>query len=307
MKKILVMNSLFLAFSLILSACANAAPTQDPGQVATQVAVQVEAQVATRMAQALADLEATQKAKPTSTPFIPTVGVSPTLASVKTPTVLSLPGVPTGVACLATPRSEGESHPDGTTLYINTAFTKTWTISNQGTCTWNVNYKLKFVSGDQMGGPAFILFGASVPPWQTITLALPLKTTSSVGTSTGYWGVYDDKDVYFGRVWVTINRTTVAPTSASFAVTGVIITRGVGTCTFNASITANGAGTVTYYWRYYSGTGIPLDPFVAHDLYSDDLNFGAAGSQPAVISPSFPGGTTTAYLFIKPNNQDKNI
>ena len=271
MKKYLVSYSLFLAFSLILSACANAAPTQDPGQVATEVAAQVEAQLATRVAQAMAALAATQKAQTTSTPFIPTIGPNSTLASVKTPTVLSLPGVPTGVACNATPRSEGESHPDGTTLYINTAFTKKWALSNQGSCTWNANYKLKFVSGDQMGGPAFILFGASVPPWQSITLALPLKTTNSVGTSTGIWGLYDDKDVYFGRVWVTINRITVAPTSSVYAVTDVTITQsGTGTCTYNAAITTNGGGGVEFHWIIdgVAKPTIPTDDFTGAQTHA---------------------------------------
>ena len=292
MKKNLVSYSLFLAFSLILSACANAAPTQDPGQVATEVAAQVEAQLATRVAQAMAALAATQKAQTTSTPFIPTIGPNSTLASVKTPTVSSLPGLPTGVACNATPRNEGETFPDGTTLHINYAFTKTWTISNQGSCTWNANYKLKFVSGDQMGGPAFILFGKSVPPWQTITLALPLTTTSSVGTSTGYWGLYDDKDVYFGRVWVTINRITVAPTSASFSVTGVTFAlTSTTSCKITATITANGAGTVTYTWRWPSS-----------GEYTSTQSFSGATAL-GVNSPQLPAGTTGVSIYIQPNNQ----
>jgi hypothetical protein len=297
MKKNLVSFSLFLAFSLILGACAAAAPTQDPGQVATQVAAQVEAQVATRVAQAMGALEATKNAQPTSTPFIPTVGpLIPTLAPIGgIPTIAPLPGVATAVACNPPPRSEGESHPDGTSLYINTAFTKTWTISNQGSCTWNANYKLKFVSGDQMGGPSFILFGKSVPPWQTITLALPLKTSGAVGTTTGYWGFYDDKDVYFGRAWVTINTIGYAPTSASFAVTNVKITQVATTCTFSAAITANGAGRVTYTWRA-SPDG---------STYTDQLTWtqdfaGATTHSP--VSPTLPTGTKFVKIYIKPNN-----
>jgi hypothetical protein len=301
MRKILVINSLLVAFSLVLTACtAAAAPTQDPNQLATQVAGLVDAQVATKMAQALAATQAQQAAQPTNTPMIPTLGPIPTLAPVNVPT-LSLPGVATGIPCLATPRSEGENYPDGTSLYTNFAFTKKWTISNQGTCTWNANYKLKFVSGDQMGGPAFILLGKSVPPWQTITLELPLKTTSSVGTSTGYWGLYDDKDTYFGRVWVTINRITVPPTSTAFSVKGLTTTvDGPFPCphtfTFTSSITTDRAGDVTYELQQPYGTKVA----------SDTITFSSASTQSHTLTWDAPLGAATRTMWVyvsSPNNQ----
>ena len=289
MKKIMVMNSLFLAFGLILSACANA--TQDPGQIATQVAAQVEAQVATRVAQAMAAFDATQKAQPTSTPFIPTAGANPTLAPVNLPT-LSLPGVPTGVPCNPPPNAMGENYPDGSTVYINTAFNKSWTIQNAGTCTWNTNYKIKFVSGDAMSGPSFKLFSASVPPGGSITLTLPLKAPGGVGTATGYWGLYDDKDVYFGRVWVTINSTTVPPTSTAFAVTNVHIYQdAVPTCTVYANITANAVGTVKYHWIINGIDG---------GIATNTLNYSAAGTK-AVTTTITNGDSVELYIDI-PNH-----
>jgi hypothetical protein len=301
MKKILVINSLLLAFSLVLSACtAAAAPTQDPNQLATQVAALVDAQVAAKMAQALAATQAQQAAQPTNTPMIPTIGPIPTLAPVNVPT-LSLPGVATGIPCLATPRSEGENYPDGTSFVVNTAFTKKWTISNQGTCTWNANYKLKFVSGDQMGGPAFILFGASVPPWQTITLSLPLKTTSSVGTSTGIWGIYDDKDTYFGRVWVTINRTAFVPTVNNFRVTSVSFAQTGSTCEFKATITAIGSGDAAYTW-----SSSP-DGSTYTNAYSGTQEFtgGTTNYHTITTLPILPAGTKYVRLYIAtPNNQN---
>jgi hypothetical protein len=309
MKKILVINSLLLAFSLVLTACtAAAAPTQDPNQLAAQVAALVDAQVATKVAQALAALPTQQPAQPTNNPLIPTIGPIPTLAPVNIPT-LSLPGVATGIPCLATPRSESENYPDGTTLYPNFAFTKKWTISNQGSCTWNANYKLKFVSGDQMGGPSFKLFGVSVPPWQTITLELPLKTTSSVGTSTGYWGLYDDKDVYFGRVWVTINRVAIVPTANTFRVDSAnttVNTAAPASCVvpydfvFSSTITVNAAGTVTYHWvRSDGSTSSP----------SETKTFSAAGSQVATYTWQLGAGSGTSWVKIyieSPNNQEWN-
>jgi hypothetical protein len=282
MKKNLVMYSLFLAFSLILSACTNATPTQDPAQAATQFAVQIQAAI-----------EATQKAQPTSTPeFIPTI----------TP----LPGVPTSVDCNPPPLNLGENYPDGISVYINTAFNKSWTLQNTGTCTWNSNYKIKFVpgSGDIMSGPAFKLFGASVPPGGSITLTLPLKTPGKVGTTTGIWGLYDDKDVYFGRVWVTINSVTGAPISTDFSVTSVttmvdntsrISCTPPHTFNFIANIQTNGAGTVTYHWMRSDLT----------NSQTRTLIFNEAGTQTVVYDWSEDtSGSYWVKVFIdSPNNQ----
>jgi hypothetical protein len=296
MKNKLVKISLFVAFSLLLSACTNAAPTQDPAQAATQVAAQVEAQVATRVAQAMTAFNATQKAQPTKPPILPTVGTNPTLATVNLPTVGPLPGVPTGVPCNPPPLNMGENYPDGTAIYINTAFDKSWTLQNAGTCTWNANYKIKFISGDAMSGPAFKLFGASVRPGESLKLTLPLKTPGAVGTTTGRWGLYDDKDAYFGWVSVVINSITVAPTSATFRVTSVVIAKNAGTCTFTATIAANAAGTVTYTW-YSSPAAIS---YTAGTTAS--LSYPGAGSQ--IVSSSLPIGTTNVRLYVVPNNQD---
>ena len=286
MKKILVITSLFLAFGLLLSACANAAPTQDPDQAATQFAAQVQAAI-----------EATQKAQPTSTPSIPIVEP----ANIPTET---LPGVPANVDCNPPPLAMGENYPDGSIVYINTAFNKSWTIQNAGTCTWNANYMIKYVSGDAMSGPAFKLFGASVPPGGIITLTLPLKTPGTVGTTTGYWGLFDDKDVLFGRVWVTINSSTGSPISTGFSVTSVNTTvypaspfRCPPIPVFNltATINANGAGTVTYYWTLSNSTNSP----------THTLTFGAAGTKTVVYdwNPGGPGTYWAKVYIDSPNHQ----
>jgi len=292
MKKNLVINSLFLAVSLILSACANTAPTQDAGQTATQAAAQMEAQVATRVAQALAALEATQKAQPT-----------PAAVNIPTP---SLPGEPTSVDCNPPPLAMGENYPDGTTIYINTAFNKSWTIQNAGTCTWNSNYKIKFYSGDAMSGPSFKLFGASVPPGGSITLTLPLKAPGAAGTTKGIWGLYDDKDVWFGQVWVTINSVTGSPLSTAFSVTSVttavdnagpVSCKSRHTFNFTATIYANGAGTVNYYWTNSDLANSP----------THTLTFGAAGTKTVVYSWALgPGASGRHWVKVyidSPNHQ----
>jgi hypothetical protein len=288
MNKFLVINSLLLAFSLTLSACVNPAPTQDPSQAATQFAEQIKAAI-----------EATQKAQPTATPFIPTA------EAVFTPTE-SQPGMPTSGDCNPPPLNLGENYPDGSTIYINTSFNKSWTLQNAGTCTWNANYKIKFMSGNMMGGPASKLFGTTVLPGGSITLTLPLKTPGTIGTTKGVWGLYDDKDIYFGWVSVEINSATGSPITTGFSVTNVttrVDNPGPFRCTqphtfnFMADITANGAGTVTYHWTN-SDSG---------NSTTRTLLFGAAGTKTVVydwtISSADAGKKWVKVYIDNPNNQ----
>jgi len=290
MKKILLPLTIILAFSLIMSACAAAAtpaptPTQDTGQVATMVAQTVDAIEAQKAAQAIA----------TTPPLmIPTLPGQPTLASVLVPT-LALPPIATTQACNVAVLVS-ETVPDGTSFVISAPFTKTWTLQNMGTCTWNTNYKLAFSSGDTMSGPKTLNFGSAVAPGSTINLSLSLLANSTVSTTTGYWGLYDDKNIYWGRVWVTINSVAYVPPSVAFSITHVETTETTdsGKCTFHAAVTATAAGTMTFYWTYTAGATM--------DTATRSADFASAGT----ISLGFlaPTGTTQAYLFIvSPNNQ----
>ena len=65
--------------------------------------------------------------------------------------------------------------PDGTELAPETNFTKTWRLLNAGTCTWNPNYMLYFVSGDLMSGPSSKqLVTIEVPPGASIDVSVEL-------------------------------------------------------------------------------------------------------------------------------------
>ena len=57
-----------------------------------------------------------------------------------------------------------ETIPDDTEFASGEVFTKSWTLKNIGTCTWNTNYKLMFVSGDAMSGPASVNLVSAVAP-----------------------------------------------------------------------------------------------------------------------------------------------
>lgn len=298
MQKISRFTLTLLVFGLLLGACTNPpAPTQDPAVAAATIAAQLESQVSTRVAQALADFQATQQAQPTPIPIIPTAASNiPTVAPLNLPTA-ALPGMPTVAACNATPILLGENVPDGTDMLINSSFTKSWTIKNMGTCSWNPNYKVKFMSGDSMSGPASQSFGATVTPGNSLTINLQLKAPGGLGTYKGIWGFYDDKDVWFGQAWVEIDVVpAITATSSAFRVTSITFyQQPANKCSIVADVTVNAAGTVNFTW--IEDAGLPTEKSEARTQV-------LGKAQTFVTSYAMTNGTHTISIFVQmPNNQ----
>jgi len=98
-----------------------------------------------------------------------------------------------------------ETVEDGADFDPNENFTKTWRLKNDGTCTWNTNYKLVFVDGDQMSGPANKNLTQSVAPGEQVDISVDLKAPGSEGNYEGYWKIADDEGEYFvHNIWVEI-------------------------------------------------------------------------------------------------------
>ncbi|MBV5267515.1 MAG: hypothetical protein JZU67_03180, partial [Burkholderiaceae bacterium] len=87
--------------------------------------------------------------------------------------------------------------PDGTTIPAGQSFTKTWKVSNIGSCTWTATYQLVFVSGDSLGGKATAI-GKVVPPGQSVDVSVILTSSSATGNITGTWKLSNDKSQQFG-------------------------------------------------------------------------------------------------------------
>jgi hypothetical protein len=88
--------------------------------------------------------------------------------------------------------------PDGTVMYSGDTFTKTWRLRNDGTCTWSPDYKLVFVSGNQLGGPDQLTLGISIVPGQMIDISLTLITPEAAGIYEGFYKLQDASGNTFG-------------------------------------------------------------------------------------------------------------
>lgn len=103
---------------------------------------------------------------------------------------------------------------DGTKFSPGESFTKTWEIENVGSCTWNEDYQLIFVKGDQMSGDDDTPIGDTVAPGETIKLSVDLVAPLSEGEYRGDWMLESDDGDDFGigagagkTFWVSIDVT----------------------------------------------------------------------------------------------------
>ena len=88
--------------------------------------------------------------------------------------------------------------PDGTIIPAGQYFTKTWKVSNIGSCAWTETYQLIFVSGDSLGGKATAI-GKIVKPGESADVSVVLTSTSATGTIRSTWRLSNDKGQPFGE------------------------------------------------------------------------------------------------------------
>jgi hypothetical protein len=147
----------------------------------------------------MAPIESPQAAGPT----IPVITQPPAPAATPAPTTNPAPAasptaLPSQVACDRV-KLDGETVPDGTAMTPGQTFTKTWTLKNDGSCTWTASYSLVFISGDALDGPAVQpVTTAQVAPGQAVQVSLELHAPSTPGTFHGNFKLRNGSGVVFG-------------------------------------------------------------------------------------------------------------
>jgi hypothetical protein len=106
--------------------------------------------------------------------------------------------------------------PDGTVMTPGQAFTKTWRVQNNGTCTWTATYKIGFGYGNQMGGAATPI-GKTVAPGQQAEISIVLTAPTTAGDYTSVWRLFNDSNTPFGTVLTAVIKVSggTATTAAS--------------------------------------------------------------------------------------------
>jgi hypothetical protein len=214
----------------LLSACAPGEATPTPTAtmsieaVYTSAAQTIVAQLTqTAAAQPSATLTPTATITPTGTitptaiktavqySYQPAIVLSSTTTGSPGPTLAPTLG---GVGCNNAAFLSDVTYPDGTTVKAGESFTKTWSIKNTGTCSWNNEYKLTFIGGDLMGSDTFKI-RRTVGPNISTEISTNFTAPNDPGTYTGYWRMADDSGVLFGEsfsVSIKIAGETLTPT-----------------------------------------------------------------------------------------------
>jgi len=88
--------------------------------------------------------------------------------------------------------------PDNSEIEPGAAFTKTWRLRNDGTCTWEPSYDLVFHHGDHMSAASAVALTGSVMPGQIADLSIDMVAPADPGTYQGFWMLRNGDDVLFG-------------------------------------------------------------------------------------------------------------
>ena len=236
-KFLMLIMVLLILGSLVLSGCDSdneAEPTNDAEMVLTNVAETLSAMMTqTYAAEPSATLEPSPTESPTAT-IAPSSTPFPTTASSGN----SYVSTTTSSSCDQAGFVSDVTIPDGTKIEPGVEYTKTWLLSNDGTCTWNSSYKLVFYSGSQMDGPdsqEIIETDSYVYPGGTLQISVDLIAPTDAGTFTGYWVLQNASGVSFA----------IGTTGSPFYVQIVVGTSSTATPTPTSTSSSDATATAT--------------------------------------------------------------
>jgi uncharacterized protein YkwD len=111
--------------------------------------------------------------------------------------------------------------PDNTAIVAGTPFTKTWRVSNSGTCVWGSGYTLSHYSDESMSAPASVPLPLTYPG-QTADISVNLVAPNTPGTRRGNFVIKNPAGLIMkvnedSRLWLVINVTLEAPTATAAA------------------------------------------------------------------------------------------
>jgi hypothetical protein len=136
----------------------------------------------------------------TETP-IPTATDLPTPTVTATPPPTATPSItPNPIPCNLAAFAGNVTLPDLTSVIPGRIYPKTWQLRNIGTCTWNTNYSIVFISGDQLGPTTSVRLPGVIKPGSYVNVSVPLVMPNPTKTTTytSYWMLKSDSGEFFG-------------------------------------------------------------------------------------------------------------
>lgn len=227
--------------------------------------------------------------------------MSPTAAQTEDP-LPAAPSVPTNTECQDKAQYISDDGLDGTIYAPNTPFTKSWTVKNTGSCTWDNQYLVAYISGATMTQqPGYFILppGQTIAPGQTLHVSIGMASPIEDGNYKSYWGlkkvdgqlmlIEDGANSNSFYVEIQVNRgISVANGKVTEASIGIQLEQGSGSvCTADstyfvrASITADGPITASYEVGStsgqiaagnFQGSNGSLSPYVSGTIVFDQAD-----------------------------------
>ena len=215
-----MVKKLFVAtacISLALSACSGGGATE-----ATQPAVTATQPEAATALISITEAPATTEAAAT-TPVATVVTDTPGTPASPTvdPSIPTNPADCTNSALFVT----DVTIPDNTNMVGGTKFTKTWRISNNGTCVWGPTYTLNHYSDESLGLLSTVPLGLTYPG-QTLDISAELTAPNTTGTHRGNFVIENPQGLIMkiaddSRLWVIVNVTSVSAATIAVSATPI--------------------------------------------------------------------------------------
>jgi hypothetical protein len=214
-----------------------------------------------------------------------------------------------------------ETIPIGTPITAGQSFTKTWTIKNSGTTTWDSTIQLKWVSGASLSNHSNIPVSGTVAPGASTTFSAAMTAPTSTGTYREDWKLVGSSGTTIpvsgsNTVWASIvvannaalggkvlDAKTLQPLSGAAVLVGTSGATTNGTGDYLASGLASGTYTLSVSKTGYdtwSGS-ITLSPN-ASTLKNVVLTIkpATAGTGPRIVSltSKYSKSTGSTYYFL---------
>lgn len=179
-------------------------------------------------------------------------------AAASQPTATTAPASAAG--CTDSALYVSDDGKDGTTYAPGATFKKTWKLRNTGTCTWDSNYMIYYVSGSTMTQqPAYLLVpqGVQVAPGADVDVSVDMAAPSTVGDHRADWELRNPSGASLVGFFLTLKVQGQSSGGSNTGITAVtpqiVLEQGSGAaCTNNSTyfvyvdITANGEVSANY-------------------------------------------------------------
>ena len=196
---------LHLLVACLLAGCQEAGSTPtpiDPAQISTQAAQTVIARFTEAASSQTPTASPTVTPSPSETPspsptLVPSETPQPTSPPTETPAPTPTP-TETSLPCNMAQFLRDITIPDNTQVSPGAGFIKTWQLRNTGSCVWNPNYELVFVTGEGFGFGGPVPLPQNVYPGDIVNISTFLTAPASPGFHRGGFMLRADDGSLFG-------------------------------------------------------------------------------------------------------------